>query len=128
MGEFENGEELHIEIPKGFEKKYGKTVVLWLRRTIYGLKQAVCMFWKLLLMAMMSMKCERSKADPFLYVKWTKNGLLLWLSWINDCLCVGNSIEVAKTRAKILNKFECDDIGEVKEYLGCTMDRNLEDK
>ena len=44
MGEFENGEELHMEIPKGFENKYGKTVVLRSRRTIYGLKQAARMF------------------------------------------------------------------------------------
>ena len=38
MEELENGEELHMEIPKGFEKKYGKTVVLRLRHTIYSLK------------------------------------------------------------------------------------------
>ena len=38
MGELENGEELHMKIPKGFENKYGKTVVLRLRHTIYGLK------------------------------------------------------------------------------------------
>ena len=44
MGEFENGEELHMEIPKGFENKYGKTVVLRSRRTIYGLKQTARMF------------------------------------------------------------------------------------
>ena len=34
MGEFENGEELHMKIPKVFENKYGKTVALRLRRTI----------------------------------------------------------------------------------------------
>ena len=44
MGKFENGKELHMEIPKGFENKYGKTVVLRSRRTIYGLKQAARMF------------------------------------------------------------------------------------
>ena len=35
---------------------------------------------------------------------------------------------MAKAREEILNKFECDDIGEVKEYLGCKIDRNLEDR
>ena len=38
MGEFENGEELHMEIPKGFEHKYANSKVLRLRKTIYGLK------------------------------------------------------------------------------------------
>jgi len=128
MGEFENGEELHMEIPKGFENKYDKTVALRLIHTIYGLKQTACMFWKLLLMEMRSMKCEKSKADPCLYFKWTENGVLLWLSWIDDCLCVGYPLEVAKARADTLNKFECDDLGEVKEYLGCKIDWNWEDK
>ena len=77
---------------------------------------------------MRSMKCEKSKADPRLYFKWTENSLLLWLSWIDDCLCVGHPVEGAKARAEILNKFECDDIGEVKEYLGCKIDRNWKDK
>ena len=79
-------------------------------------------------MAMRSMKCEKSKTDPCLYFKWTENGLLLWLSWIDDCLCVGHPVEVAKAREEILNKFECDDIGEVQEYLGCKIDRNREDR
>ena len=39
MGGFKNGEELHMERPKGFEIKYGKTIVLRFRGTIYGLKQ-----------------------------------------------------------------------------------------
>ena len=73
-------------------------------------------------MAMRSMKCEKSKADPCLYFKWSENGLLLWLSWIDDYLCEENPIEVAKDRADILNKFQSDDIGEVKEYLGCKID------
>ena len=55
-----------MEITKGFEKKYGKTMVLRLRG---GLKQDARIFWKLLLMAMRSIKCEKSKAEPCLYFK-----------------------------------------------------------
>ena len=125
MGEFENGEELYMDIPKGFEYKYAKSKVLRLQKTIYGLKQAARMFWILLLTAMRSMGHEKSKADPCLYFKGTENGLLLWLSWIDDCLCVRHPVEVAKARE---DKFECDDIGEVKEYVGCKIDWNLEDR
>ena len=35
-------------IPKGFEIKYGKTMVLWLKSTICSLKQDTRIFWKLL--------------------------------------------------------------------------------
>ena len=79
-GAFKNREELHMEIPKGFEIKYGKTMVLRLRRTIYGLKQDTRIFWKLLLMAIRSMKCKKSRVDPCLYFKITDNSVLLWLS------------------------------------------------
>ena len=73
------------------------------------------------------MKFEKSWADPCLYYKETENSLVLWLSWIDDCLCVGPDVEVKKARADILARFECDDVGELKEYLGCKIDRHMED-
>ena len=78
MGDFEDDdEEIYMEIPKGFEKKYALDKVLRLLKTIYGLKQAARMFWKLLLKAMRVMKFEMSKVDPCLYWKRTKNGLVI---------------------------------------------------
>ena len=106
-----------------FEEKFGKTVVLKLLRTIYGLKQMARMFWKLLLIAMRSMGFDKSKADSCLYWKRTENGLVIWLPWIDDCLCVGHEVEVQQARVEMLRRFECDDIGEVEEYLVCKVER-----
>ena len=64
---------------------------------------------------------------PCLYYKETENGLVLWLSWIDDCLCVGPDVDVKKARVNILARFECDDVGELKEYLGCKIDRHMDD-
>ena len=45
MGDFEDDdEEIYMEIPKGFKKKYALDKVLRLLKTIYGLKQAARMF------------------------------------------------------------------------------------
>ena len=44
MGEFEEEEEILMEIPRGFESKYVKDAYLRLRIKIYGLKQAALMF------------------------------------------------------------------------------------
>ena len=45
-GEFEDGEEIYMKVPKGFERYYAKDVVLKLLKCIYGLKQAAMAFWR----------------------------------------------------------------------------------
>ena len=77
---------------------------------------------------MRSMNFEKSWADPCLYHKWTDDGLVLWLSWIDDCLCVGSKENVVKSRDEMLRRFDCDDVGEVKEYLGCKVDIDEENR
>ena len=74
-------------------------------------------------MAMWSMGCENSKTDPCLIWERTQNRLSVWLSWIDDCPCVGHDMEVRKTRAELLRRFECNDIGEVEDYLGLKVER-----
>ena len=127
MGEFENNERIYTPVPEGFEKYYPKGAFWLLLKTIYGLKQAAKMFWKMLLKAMESMGFRKSWADPCLYFNWTDDGLVLWLSWIDDCLCVGKAEAVVKAKDGMLMRFDCDDIGEVKEYLGCKIDINKEE-
>ena len=62
---------------RDFENKYGLDKLLKLLKTIYGLKQAARMFWKLLLKAMGVMKFDMSKIDPCLYLKRIENGLVI---------------------------------------------------
>jgi hypothetical protein len=121
-GNFENGEKIYMEIPQGFERFYGKNSVLLLLKTIYGLKQAALAFWRELLKAFRHMKYGRSKADPCLYFRWTAFGLILWLSWVDDCLVGGKDEGVKKAKAHMMDLFDCDDVGELKEYVGCKVD------
>ena len=83
-GHFENGEIIHMSVPKGFEKYYPADVVLLLLRTLYGLNQVAMAFWRKFLKAMYSMGMERSHADPCLDYAWTEDGLVIWVSWIDD--------------------------------------------
>ena len=81
QGTFEPGEQIHMEIPQGFEKCCPKNVVLLLLRTICGLKNSAMAFWRKMLSAFYKMDCKRSKADPCLCFKWTAGfGLTIWLS------------------------------------------------
>ena len=128
-GSFENGEVIFTEIPQGFEPWYNPAVwMLKLLKTVYGLKQAAIMFWRELLKAMMYMKFKRSDTDPCLYYKWTENGLLVWLSWVDDCLCIGPKVEVMSSNTDLTNLFDCDDVGEFNEYVGCKLERDWKER
>ena len=127
-GEFEDGERVYIEVPQGFEKYYDPvTEVLLLGRTLYGLKQSAKQFWRTLLMCFKSMNVLRSKVDPCLYYKWEPEGLVIWLSWVDDCLVVGPKPAVMRARDEFMARFDCDDLGEVTEYVGCKLERNMEE-
>eukprot|EP00957_Ditylum_brightwellii_P113579 8659520-Ditylum_brightwellii.AAC.1 len=63
-GQFQNGEQLYMYVPQGFERFYPLNVLLLLLRTIYGLKQAAMQFWRALLAAMLDIKFNQKRADP----------------------------------------------------------------
>jgi hypothetical protein len=56
-----------MKVSEGFEKYYGKDVILLLLKTIYGLKQAAYAIRCILLKIFADLKYTRSKADPCLY-------------------------------------------------------------
>jgi hypothetical protein len=127
-GRFDNDEEIYIKVPQGFEKWYPGAVFLLLLRTMYGTKQAAMQYWKEMQKAFRSLKYERSKADPCLYSCWTNNRLVLWLTWVDDCLIAGEKEQVIKEKDKMKNLFDCDDIGEMTEYVGCKVEYNKEER
>ena len=127
-GEFEAGEELYMEVPKGFEKFYDPVLyVLYLLKTLYGLKQSAKQFWRMLLRAFRSMGFQKSKIDPCLYHKWTEEGLVLWVSWVDDCLVVGPKEAMEKAKEEFQQRFDCDDVGGMDEYIGCKLERNWDE-
>ena len=59
-GLFEDGEEICMKVPEGFERHCKNGCVLLPLQTLHGLKQSACAFWKQLLKAFKSMGCKRS--------------------------------------------------------------------
>jgi Reverse transcriptase (RNA-dependent DNA polymerase) len=110
---------MHMHIPRGMEKYYPVGWFLLLLKTIYGLCQSAYAFWHMLLAVFRSMGFKRSKADPCLYYAWTKFGLCMWISWVDDCLVVGTKEAVAIAKKQLMAKFECDEVGNMNEYVGC---------
>lgn len=85
-GEMDQENDCYLRVPEGFSKFYPENIVLPLLKTLYGLKQNAYVFWKSFVMAFRHMTFERSKADPCLFFKWTEHGLVLWVTWVDDCL------------------------------------------
>jgi hypothetical protein len=117
-----------MEVPEGFRRYYPVGWVLLLLKTIYGLKQAAVAFWKQLIKAFASMEFIRSKADPCLYFTWNSNGLIAWISWVDNCLVVGKKEGVIVAKKQMMERFQCDEIGNIDEYVGCKVERNYEEK
>ena len=122
LGKFEAGHKMFINVPQGFEKFYPSNVVLFLTRTLYGLKQSAIQYWKLCTQTFKTMGYTRSKADACLQFMWTAAGLLIWITWVDDCLCVGPKTEVLKAKAHLSEFFDTDEGGPLKEYIGMKVD------
>jgi hypothetical protein len=116
-----------MEVPQGFERFYPKNCVLLLLKTLYGTKQAAKAFWLKLLEALRGMHYTRSKADPCLYYLWEDTGLVIWLSWVDDCLICGEKTSVIHAKEEMKKRFDCDEVGELAEYVGCKVDHNKEE-
>ena len=128
LGDFEPGHQIYIEVPQGFEKYYPPGVVLLLNKTLYGLKQSAMQFWKLTVRAFKAMGFTRSKADACLQFMWTTAGLLIWITWVDDCLCIGPKEEVLKAKSKLGEFFDTEECGTLEEYIGMKVEWNQANK
>eukprot|EP00957_Ditylum_brightwellii_P067303 5107865-Ditylum_brightwellii.AAC.1 len=77
---------------------------------------------------MKDMQYKRFGADPCIYYKWTTANLIIWLPWIDDYMVWGHKSKVATEAKAFTDRFECDDVGKVKEYVGCKIERNEEER
>ena len=116
-----------MEVPEGFKSFYLAYVVLLLLKTIYGLEQAAYAFWRNLIEAFWAIGYQRFKDDPCLYFKWSESVLTLWMSWVDDCFVCGRGDLVKKAKIEMMKEFDCDDLGELQEYVGCKIEYNKRD-
>ena len=52
---------------------------------------------------------------------------MIWLSWVDDCLICGPHEQVEIAKQNMMKRFECDEVGELKEYVRCKVDYNHEE-
>jgi hypothetical protein len=97
-------------------------------RTLYGTCQAAIQFWKKLCLVMKGIGGRRSKADVCLFYDWTPEGLLVYISWVDDILIAGSKRSVMKAKAALKRHFTLDEQGEMQEYVGCKIERDKQQR
>jgi len=122
-GEFNDDENLFMEIPEGFKESCPANKVLLLLRTIYGLKQVAKAFWKFV-----SIGCRRSNVDNCVYYKRDDSGLSLLASWVVDLIVTGEEDTVSHQKSKLKEMVPIDDCGNMDEYVGCKVDINRDEQ
>ena len=75
---------MFMKVSGVIEKYYLDNAWLLLLASIYGLKM------------IKNRGCTMSQADPGLYFKWIEEGILIWLSWIDDYVYCGKPEDVAE--------------------------------
>ena len=121
-GKFKDSEQIFMEVPKGFKCFYLPSIVLLLLQILYGLQQATMAFWRKLFQAMKLIKFKCCQADLCIYFKHITHGLVIWLSWIDNCFCIGAKEAVEDAKNKIMTHFDCNDVGFTDEYVGRKLD------
>jgi hypothetical protein len=59
-----------------------------------------------------------------LFYKWPDHGLCLRISYIDDLADAGSKTAVLQSKKSITQIFECDEVGEINEYVDCTIQHN----
>jgi len=119
-------EEIYMEQPEGFKVKGQEFKVLRLRRAIYGLKQASLAWWKELDKSVRELDFKRLYADAGIFVCRHKDGtILVMLAYVDDILFMGPNISLLKNKKTLfMERWECRDLGECKEFLQIGIDRH----
>ena len=69
---------------------------------------------------------KQSKADPSLFFAWTVFGLIIWMSWVDDCVVMGKKEGVLMAKKHLMKQFPCEEQGVLKEHVGCEIDYDPE--
>ena len=122
-GRLEEGEELYMDQPPGYEK--GKGMVAKLHRTIYGLKQAGWKWYETLVTTLLGLGFQRAESDfGVFYIRHAHHSVVLAIH-VDDCTIAGTSTMILDDyKQRIGEQFGITDLGPIHWLLGIQITRN----
>ena len=89
------GIEIYMDCPPGLESE--KDEALQLNRTIYGLAQSACQFFRKLVKCLTDLCFTGGTVDPCLMIKRDKERIAIVAIYVDDCLFVGDDQLIKET-------------------------------
>ena len=112
-------EEVYVEKPQGFEVEGKENNVYKLKKTLYGLKQALRAWYARIDGYFQENGFQRSKSDPTFYYKQEGIDIQIISLYVDDLLYMGSSSKMNDTfKVAMMNEFEMKDLGIMKYFLG----------
>ena len=69
------------------------------------------------------MKFIRNKAEPCVFYKYVDGKIVIFILWVDDCCICGSKEAVLQAVKDFTSLWDCKDLGELKEYVGCKVER-----
>ena len=115
-------ETVHMKQPESFATKRKEHLVCKLKKNIYGLKQSPRCWNVELDEHLCNIGFTQSSSDPCIYT--SKGGSVLLAVYVDDVILAANSEQrMSEVKQAISNRFAVEDMGELKYFLGVTVDQ-----
>jgi Reverse transcriptase (RNA-dependent DNA polymerase) len=110
--------KIYMRHPKGFKARGQENKVICLQHALYGLKQAGLAWWKELNSSMNELGFQHLVSDAGLFVCKDYKEIIIAIVYVNNAMFFGkNKAQVDSKKKLFMDKWECRDLGEVKEFL-----------
>jgi hypothetical protein len=104
--------------PEGFKARGQENKVICLQHALYCLKQAGLAWWKELNSSMNKLGFQRLVSDAGLFVCKDYKEIIIAIVYVDNAVFFGkNKAQVDSKKKLFMDKWECRDLGEVKEFL-----------
>jgi hypothetical protein len=111
-------EEIYMKQPEGFIARGQENKVIRLQHALYGLKQAGLAWWRELNSSINKLGFKHLLSDAGLFVCKDYKEIIIAIVYVDDAMFFGkNKAQVDFKKKLFMNKWECRDLGEVKEFL-----------
>jgi hypothetical protein len=111
-------EEIYMRQPEGFTVRGQESKVIRLQRALYGLKQAGLAWWKELSQSMKDLGFKRLFSDAGIFFCYVGKELIIAIVYVDDAMWFGKNRKLVDEKKKLfMDKWECRDLGDVKEFL-----------